>query len=259
MASLRGVGRVIKTAGNRIGKGIVSASLGGADIAARKTYSATRSGIKNFTALPKTLDNNVLKTGLFIGAAGAGFASAVGPAVKEAALDVALGSPDADVAFTGRDLDARFIAGSAMGGVMGGALASTSADMIGTGAYDPGPSAARNSVIGGGFIGTAAGAGAAILGAKKFGTKAMFSGKKGMARKVALSSMSTIGGGMLGAGITAGGLYSGAVAAERQSGKEWMNESVFSERARNSTASISAVTRATGDIVFGMHNTRGGM
>jgi hypothetical protein len=259
MASLRGVGRIIKTAGNRIGRGIVSTSLGGADILARKTYSATRAGVKNFTALPKTMDNNVLKTGLLLGGGAAGFASAVGPAAKEAALDVALGSPDADVAFTGRDLDARFIAGSAMGGALGGALSSTSSDIIGTGAYNPGPEGATASVIGGGFIGTAAGAGAAILGARKFGTKAMFSGTKGMARKVALSSASTVGGGVLGAGIAAGSLYGGAVAAERQSGQEWMNESVFSERARNSTASISAVTRATGDIVFGMHNTRGGM
>jgi len=256
MANIRNIG---KAAGRIFSKGIIKGTVGGSAIAARAIFSGARAGARNFTAMPKTMENMPLKVGLGLGAAGVGFASAVGPATKEAALDVALGSPDADVSFTGRDLDARFIAGSAMGGAFGGLLAGSSGDIIGTGAYEGTGGAVSKASMAGGILGTAVGIGAAVAGNRKFGSKAMFAGKKGMARKAVAMSSTAMAGGIIGGSLPMVGAYGSTKAAERQSGDEWMNESVFSERARNSSASISALTRASGDIVFGMHNTRGGM
>ena len=259
MSIISTLGRVARFGAQRSAREAVLSTMSAGSIVGRQAFKASKSGYRSFTGMPKTMDNTVLKVGAGLTAAGVGFASAVGPVTKEAMLDISLGSPDADVAFTGRDLDARFIAGSAMGGVFGGLLAGTSGDIIGTGAYEQGGGAAANTIMGGGVIGTAIGIGAAAMGSKKFGSKAIFQGKRGAARKMTLGMSAVVGGGAMGAGMPAVGVYSSGEAAKRQSGDEWMNESVFSERARNSSASISAVTRATGDIVFGMHNTRGGM
>jgi hypothetical protein len=259
MAIINTLGRAARFGSKAVSKEALLSTMSVGSIVGRQAFKTAQSGYRSFTGMPKTMDNTALKVGAGLAAAGVGFASAVGPTTKEAMLDISLGSPDADVAFTGRDLDARFIAGSAMGGALGGLLASTSSDIIGTGAYEQGGGTAANTVMTGGVIGTAIGIGAAAMGSKKFGSKAIFQGRRGAARKMGLGMSAVVGGGAVGAGIPASGMYSSGEAAKRQSGDEWMNESVFSERARNSSASISAVTRATGDIVFGMHNTRGGM
>lgn len=63
-----------------------------------------------------------------LGAAGLGLANSVAPAARDAAFDVAFGDPNADVAFTGRKIDTRFLVGNAMGGPLGNALTYTSPD-----------------------------------------------------------------------------------------------------------------------------------
>lgn len=58
-----------------------------------------------------------------LGAVGAmGFASRVGPSVREGAMEAAFGDPNADAAFLGRNVSARFLLGSAMGGPLGTAM-----------------------------------------------------------------------------------------------------------------------------------------
>jgi len=58
-----------------------------------------------------------------LGVAGAmGVANRVGPSVREGAMEAALGDPNADAAFLGKNVSARFLAGSAIGGFAGGAL-----------------------------------------------------------------------------------------------------------------------------------------
>lgn len=53
------------------------------------------------------------------GAFGLGFLNKTAPAARDAAFDFAFGNPDADVAFTGRKIDTRFLLGTAMGGPVG--------------------------------------------------------------------------------------------------------------------------------------------
>lgn len=259
-----------------------------------------RKGVRATSSMPKTLDNTGFKVGLGLTGIGIGMAAGTANTMKEAALDVALGSPDADVAFTGRDLDSRFIAGRAMGGVFGNALASTSPDIAGTLADESG-SRAAGAMVGTSVMGVAAGVGLAALGSRgKLGKRISSfmdfnsSARKGArinsartafkavnqdrmtARKAAGSAAASTGrkqkrqiaGAFAGAGIIGGGAgfsgsilgqYGAAQTAMSQSGQEFANESVFAHNARNSSAAISSATRATGDIIFGMHNTRGGM
>lgn len=297
-----------------------------------------RKGVRATNSMPKTLDNTGFKVGLGLTGIGIGMAASTANTMKEAALDVALGSPDADVAFTGRDLDSRFIAGRAMGGVFGNALAATSPDIAGTLADESG-SRAAGAMAGASAMGVAAGVGLAALGSRgKLGKKISSfmdfnsSARKGArinsartafnenfdpryarkvkygeavrmtpsqrggltasqyvddigravdqnrmtARKAAGSAASSVGrrqkmqiaGAFVGTGVVGGGAgatgsalgqYITAQNAMAQSGQEFANESVFAQNARNSSAAISSVTRATGDIIFGMHNTRGGM
>lgn len=51
-----------------------------------------------------------------------GAANAIGPSVREGAMEAAFGDPNADAAFLGRNVSARFLLGSALGGPLGGAM-----------------------------------------------------------------------------------------------------------------------------------------
>jgi len=253
MGKLGAIGRRISKYGTKVG----IRAMGVTGPVVRPLVKGTMIGARNFTRMPKSLDNTSLKVGLGITATGAGFLSQVGPATKEAALDVALGSPDADVAFTGRDLDARFIAGSAMGGITGGFLAGTSTDIAGTGAFE----AESDTAVGGTMAFGAVGAGLGGRTAYRLSrNRAANFGKIGRGLlKGGTGGLGAVIGGLVGAGAFMGLQYGSARAAASVSDDEYMDTSVFSEGARNSTAAISAITRASGDIVFGMHNTRGGM
>ena len=263
MKGIKTLGKGAKFLSKRSARAAAKESMlavaGVGSLVGRPIFNTARKGVRPLTAMPKTMDNTPLKVGLGLAAAGVGAASVIGPAAKDSLLDIGLGSPDADVAFTGRSLDARFLAGTAMGGFTGGLLAGTSKDAMSTGAYSMGGEAVGKASLGLGTLGTVVGAGLAIYGNKKLGSKAMFAGKRGMARRVVASAGAVMGGGAIGGALPFMGEASGAISARRQTEDEWFNESVFSESSKNSTAAISSITRATGDIVFGMHNTRGGM
>lgn len=150
-----------------------------------------------------------LATGAFL----TGVANKAAPAARDAAFDMAFDNPDADVAFTGRKIDTRFLLGTATGGMLGGAMKLSSpgdfaafsgagprsalAGAVGTGSAVAAP--AIGSAIGGGVLG-------GIVGAKKGGLKGALAG----------AAMGAIGGGAVIGGIagaaSVGGIGVSAVA-----------------------------------------------
>ena len=165
-----------------------------------------------------------------LGAGAMGFGSSVAPAVKDATLEAAFGDPNADVAFTGRDLNARFLAGAAMGGIGGGLLqASSPEDFISTN-----PAAA----IGTAAIGTLGGAAVGSAGIGSLGYIATGRGLKG-----------AIAGGIIGAGL-------GAASTARNYVSN--NSQFFRQSPYSTSAQAASLLNASGDIVLGMHNSRRG-
>lgn len=176
---------------------------------------------------------------LGIGAFGLGVANTAAPVARDAAFDVAFGDPNADVAFTGRKIDSRFLAGSAMPGPLGfAARASAPSDYLTF--SSPAPSAAE------GFVGAAVGG---TVGAV---AGSLIKGKVNRGRMISggIMAASTL----VGAGIggSNGLLRTRALMANNQ---QFYSESPY---ARNSSRNIVAQTNAVGDIVLGMHNSRSG-
>ena len=96
----------------------------------------------------------------------AGLASKVGPAARDAVLDVGLGDPNADRYFMGSKFSARSLVGAGIGGPLGTAIQMTSPkDFTKTNSILPGaPGAAAGGALMGGTLGAAAGG---MLGARK--------------------------------------------------------------------------------------------
>lgn len=162
-----------------------------------------------------------------IGAFALGVADVAAPAAKDAALETAFGTEEADRYFTGRDLDSRFLLGASMGGVVGGAMQLTApTDYLNVAA----PLAADPVIEGG--IGAGIGG---MLGARK-GVR----------------------------GAIAGGLVGGAIGTAEPFNRARMrvsNNNDFyknSPYARSSSSQTAADLSAVGDIVLGMHNARSG-
>jgi hypothetical protein len=165
----------------------------------------------------------------------AGVANEAGPAARDAAFESTLGTADADRYFTGRKFSARFLAGTAMGGLPGGALQATApSDMLATGA----------GAITGNPLGYAAGGSAAgAMGGVGIGAMA----GRGVKGKV----IGAIGGAIVG-GAAGGALpYAGAATYVR-SNREFFSQSPYGRSTANNDMS------AVGDIVLGMHNSRRG-
>ena len=158
-------------------------------------------------------------------------ASGIGSSAKEAALDVAFNDPNADKAFVGSSISARSLMGAAMGGPLGFAMqASSPQDFSRTNAVAP----TTGMLAAGGEIGSAAGFGLALL------------SKGGMKAKVA----GTIAGGLIG-GVVAPTLGTMSfVGANRN----FYSQSPYA----NKSSATAAALNASGDIVLGMHNSRGG-
>lgn len=197
------------------------------------------------------------------GAFGLGVLNTAAPAARDAAFDVAFGDKDADIAFTGRKLDARFLAGSAMGGYGGSALRLSSNDYWAMNPIiaDSSGAAAATGAIGagvGGFAGYGIGG---VLGSLN----------KGMLKPALKASNSRI---IRGAGSIAGlvanrplGMLAGAVAGGVAAGlgpaasfvkkhSRFTSESPYAPGS-GSMATAQALS-ASGDIVLGMHNSRRG-
>jgi len=172
-----------------------------------------------------------------IGAAAfaAGVINEAGPAARDAAFESTLGTSDADRYFTGRKFSTRFLAGTAMGGPLGGALQSTApSDMLATGSA----AVTGNPVgyaAGGSAIGALTGGGVAALAGTGFKGKAL----------------GAIGGAIVG-GAVGGSLPFAAAGQYARSNKEFFSQSPYGRSTANNDLS------AVGDIVLGMHNSRRG-
>lgn len=197
---------------------------------------------------PNTIMSNRAAMGAVgVGALALGAGSRVGPATKDAALGAAFGDENADQYFTGRDLNARTLVGSMMGGVGGGMLqASAPSDFMATHAGFPGG--------GTGMLATSAVTGA-MGGAAGAVTGSMLGGAIGGA--LSMGRAGKIAGGLMGglAGATMGGtLPSAAIVG----GHINRNQEFFRQSPYSSSSSTASQLSASGDIVLGMHNSRRG-
>lgn len=244
MALLKGIGRAIGRGGARAGR----AGMG---------MAGSRFGM----------------TALGVGGFGIGMMNKVGPAARDAAFDVAFDDPNADVAFTGRKFDARFLAGTAMGGPVGGLLTNpliSPSDAYAASGINP---VAISTAIGVG--GGLAIAGAGVLkGGFKMGPGALLRGgsafraaRKAGAGGAGKAMMGAMGSGVVGGakslrrGLVGGGIFAAAsIGAGALGARSYMNnnEQFFNESpyAGRTSASVASALNASGDIVLGMHNSR---
>lgn len=218
----------------RAARGAVS-GLGGA----LKDISSSKAGI----------------AGVAIGAGAVGFGSSVGPAVKDAAFEAAFDDTEADRYFTGRDLDARFLAGTLMGGVGGGLLQATA----------PGDYFAANPPINSDTFAasivaarTATGPVTGSIGAAAGAFLGSGFGKTG-------SKIGKVGGGLVGGVVGANlGILLPAlgVGAYMNNNREFFQNSPYSStnsmQGDSTTRNTQRSLNASGDIVLGMHNSRRG-
>lgn len=198
------------------------------------------------SALNKVGTSKAGLAGVAIGAGAVGFGSSIGQPIKDAAFEAAFDDTEADRYFTGRDLDARFLAGSLMGGVGGGLLqASAPGDYfaanppINSDTFAASIVAARTAT--GPVTGTMGAAAGAFLGSGF--------GKTG-------SKIGKVGGGLVGGVVGANlGILLPAlgVGAYMNNNREFFQNSPYS-----STRSTQSALNASGDIVLGMHNSRRG-
>lgn len=170
----------------------------------------------------------------------AGFSSVVGPATRDAVLEVGLGDKDADRYFTGSKFSGRSLLGAGIGGNLGTAIQMTSPnDYMKTNMVMPGP------------LESAAG-GTALLGAGGALAGGLIGAQKGKG----------IRGGIIGgiAGALAGGV-AGAAAPIAGTRSYMSNNAEFfaqSPYAPRSSRNMMNDLGAAGDIVLGMHNSRKG-
>lgn len=173
-----------------------------------------------------------------IGAGAIGLASVAAPAARDASFDVFMGDPDADVAFTGRKMSARYLAGTQMPGAMGLATRMSSPEEYATFSA---PIPTGKEAIAAGTVGTGIGAG--------IGFGLAFMGGGGKLAK----TIGTAAGAMIG-GVVGTGASTVATRNMMQDNKRFFAESPY----RRSSSSIAGSTNAVGDIVLGMHNSRRG-
>ena len=218
----------------------------------------------------------------------AGFSSVVGPATRDAVLEVGLGDKDADRYFTGSKFSGRSLLGAGIGGNLGTAIQMTApGDFMKTHPMIPGaPGAAAGGALGGGILGAAVGgalgakkgiksgvlgalvgaaAGGSMGGVSQVGgiTGSMRGGTiLGAAGGAALGSLKGVKGGIIGglAGAIAG--TAAGFAAPAAGVRSYMsNNSDFfaqSPYAPRSSRNMMNDLGAAGDIVLGMHNSRRG-
>jgi len=154
--------------------------------------------------------NKAVLGGIALGGVGLGMANTAAPAARDAAFDFAMGDPNADVAFTGRKLDSRFLVGNAMGGVLGNGIAATSDDFYTFHKTAPPPiNLIGNNERGAVGLGIGAGVGGAIGGIRGKGKGALIGAGIGGFLG------GTAGLGSVGSApyVTGGGAIAGAIAA----------------------------------------------
>lgn len=194
-----------------------------------------------------------------LGAVGAmGAASKIGPSMREGAMEAAFGDPNADAAFLGKNVSARFLLGSAIGGPMGTAMRySAPSDQF---MVDPFSSSAFGAGLGG--LGAVAGGG---LG---YGATRMVARTPRKTIKNAVSSIgreggkgfslggpkTRIAGAIAGAAIGAAALPTMYARGHINRNQQFYDQSPYN----NVSLARAEALNASGDIVLGMHNSRGG-
>jgi len=173
----------------------------------------------------------MLKVGAAVGFGalfGLGVMNSAGKSAKEGMMEAAFGRPDADRAFLGTELSGRFLAGSIFGGPVGGLMkASAPLDYLKVNPVAPTARMQIGSTVLGGLIGGTIGG---IAGGKKFG------------------AIGAIAGAALGAAAPLG-----YTARRIQNNQDFYSQSPYA-RSRQ----LANELNASGDIVLGMHNARGG-
>ncbi len=213
-------------------------------------------------------------TGLGLGAIGlAGVAGGIGPSAKNAVLDYAFDDPNADEAFMGRPMSSAFLGsagaygtagavgvglgGAAVGGLVGGGGVAKAlpkgirgrGGLIGMGALVGGTMGGSIGGLGDTYntYGPAPTAGANVaataIGAGIGGTIGAFSKRKTR-------------GGLIGAAV--GGLVGAAVVPGMTIGRVRSNRELLNSSPYSSSLAMAQALNASGDIVLGMHNSRGG-
>jgi hypothetical protein len=194
-----------------------------------------------------------------LGAAGAmGVANRVGPAMREGAMETAFGDPNADAAFLGRNVSARFLLGSAIGGPMGGAMRYSAPDdyfMV-----DPASSSTFGmglgalGAVGGGSIGYGATSMVARTPRKTIRNAVSSIGREG-GKGFSLGGTKTrIAGAIAGAAAGAAILPASYVRGHIGRNQQFYDQSPYN----NVSLARAEALNASGDIVLGMHNSRGG-
>lgn len=160
---------------------------------------------------------------------GLGAINSSGKAVKDGMMEAAFGSPDADRAFLGTELSGRFLAGSILGGPVGGLMkASAPMDYM---KVNPATPTARTQIAStaiGGLIGGIAG-GIGVAG-KKYGA----------------------------VGAIAGAAMGAIAPLEYTRRRIQNNQDFYSQSPYARSRQLATELNASGDIVLGMHNARGG-
>ena len=149
------------------------------------------------------------------------------------AMDIAFDNPQADRAVLGTDLSPSLMLGEAGLGPISGAARNVNALKYGV---NTGPGLPIATAAGGSMLG---GMGGAVLGFKKKGIKGMFVG----------GAIGSVIGGSVG-----GGMGIAPTAAYLRENQQLLRESPFS----NTSLVTADALNASGDIVFGMHNSRRG-
>lgn len=175
------------------------------------------------------------------GLAAVGAMNSIGTSAREAMMETAFGNPNADRAFLGSNLSGRFLVGALTGGFAGGAM-QLSAPTDFARIHAPAPTAKSQMATAGlgGLAGVGIGATAGTMLGKRFGGKKL------------MGSIGGIVGGLVG-GAVGGATPLGYTAQHIRNNSNFYSNSPYSKSRQTADA-----LNASGDIVLGMHNSRGG-
>ena len=208
-----------------------------------------------------------------------GMIKGIGSSPKEALLDAAFDDPNTDETFMGRPMSGRFLGAAGMGGA-GGAVAMGVAGAVIGGALGGGMagkimegSEFRKVAMSAGIMGgMAMGAGAGGMGE----TLSVYSPRPTIGGQIGSTIAGTVLGGLVGGAIgglskgVKGGMIGGAIgaiggaiagtAAVPAGTVNWINGNMglLSRSPYNTSTLMAQNLNASGNIVLGMHNSRGG-
>jgi hypothetical protein len=210
---------------------------------------------------------------------GLGVASGIGSSVKEAAFDTAFDNPNADEAFMGRPMSTGFLGASATGGAAGAIGLGLGAVALGAGLG--GGAVARAIPKGIANRGTYMAAGIAAGGIAGFSSQTMddalstYGARPSVGMNIATTGIGATVGGTIGAlafsaggikkaaigggiGAAIGGLGGAAAVPAMTASRVMNNRELLARSPYNSSLNTAQMLNASGDIVLGMHNSRGG-